>query len=83
MIGEIRDDLPRLKWFLWHGNVFRALQTVEGIIIDLETAQPGDEPSKLLTAASALTVVSGARVKLGYQRWKSSASWSLRTRARI
>ena len=34
-------------------------------------------------AASALTVVSGARVKLGYQRWKSSASWSLRTRARI
>ena len=52
MIGEIRDDLPRLKWFLWHGNVFRALQTVEGIIIDLETLQPGDEPSKLLTAAS-------------------------------
>jgi hypothetical protein len=34
-------------------------------------------------AASALTVVSGARVKLGYQRWKSSARWSLRTRARI
>jgi hypothetical protein len=52
LIGEIRDDLPRLKWFLWHGNVFRALQTVEGIIIDLETLQPGDEPSKLLTAAS-------------------------------
>ena len=52
LIGEIRGDLPRLKWFLWHGNVFRALQTVEGIIIDLETLQPGDEPSKLLTAAS-------------------------------
>jgi hypothetical protein len=52
LIGEIRDDLPRLKWFLWHGNVFRALQTVEGIIIDLETLQPGDEPSRLLTAAS-------------------------------
>ena len=48
LIGEIRDDLPRLKWFLWHDNVFRALQTVEGIIIDLETLQPGDEPSKLL-----------------------------------
>ena len=52
LIGEIHDDLPRLKWFLWHANVFRALQTVEGIIIDLETLQPGDEPSKLLTAAS-------------------------------
>ena len=34
------------------GGVFRALRTVEGIIIDLETLQPGDEPSKLLTAAS-------------------------------
>jgi two-component system, NtrC family, sensor kinase len=22
------DDLERLKWLLWHGNVFRALQTV-------------------------------------------------------
>ena len=51
LVGEVRDDLKRLKWFLWHGNVFRALQTVEGIIMDLETLHPDDQPSKLLTAA--------------------------------
>ncbi len=51
LIAEVRDDLARMKWFLWHGNVFRALQTIEDIIINLETLQPGDEPSKLLTAA--------------------------------
>jgi hypothetical protein len=51
LITEVRADLERLRWFLWHGNVFRALTTVEDIIIDLETLNPDDEPSKLLTAA--------------------------------
>ena len=41
---EIGADLKRLKWFLWHGNVFRALRTVEGITIALETLNPNDEP---------------------------------------
>jgi hypothetical protein len=50
LIAEVHEDLVRLKWFLWHGNVFRALQTVDGIIMDLETLNPSDEPSKLLTA---------------------------------
>jgi len=51
LVGEVRDDLKRLKWFLWHGNVFRALNTIQGIIMDLETLHPDDQPSKLLTAA--------------------------------
>jgi hypothetical protein len=50
LISEVRADLERLKWFLWHGNVFRARNTVEGISIDLETLYPNDEPGKLLTA---------------------------------
>jgi hypothetical protein len=50
LIAEVRADLERLRWFLWHGNVVRALQTVEGIAIDLETLHPNGEPSKLLTA---------------------------------
>ena len=50
LIAEVREDLVRLKWFLWHGNVFRALQTVNGIIMDLETLNPGEVPGKLLTA---------------------------------
>jgi hypothetical protein len=28
--------LERVKWFLWHGNVFRALQVVEGVQWQLE-----------------------------------------------
>ena len=52
LISEVREDLRRLKWFLWHGNVFRALTTVDGLIGDLEILQPDDErePGKLLTA---------------------------------
>jgi hypothetical protein len=50
LITEVQSDLARLKWFLWHGNVFRALQTADDITIDLETLHPGDEPCKLLTA---------------------------------
>jgi len=50
LINEVREELARLKWFLWHGNVFRALQTVGDITLDLETLHPGDEPGKLLTA---------------------------------
>jgi hypothetical protein len=50
MITQVQSDLARLKWFLWHGNVFRSLQTVDDITIDLETLHPGDEPSKLLNA---------------------------------
>jgi hypothetical protein len=28
---EVGRELERLKWFLWHGNVFRALQVVEDL----------------------------------------------------
>jgi hypothetical protein len=50
LIGGVSEDLGRLKWFLWHGNVFNALATVEGIAIDLETLHPDGQPSKLLKA---------------------------------
>lgn len=50
LISEVRADLERLKWFLWHGNVFRALHTIEEIVMDLETLHPGDKPGKLLAA---------------------------------
>jgi hypothetical protein len=51
LITEVRDDLERLRWFLWHGNIVRALHTIEDIPANLETLNPGDEPSKLLTTA--------------------------------
>lgn len=47
LITEIGEGLERLKWFLWHGNVFRALQTVEDITAELEILNPDGEPTKL------------------------------------
>ena len=38
----LRDDvvreLERIKWFLWHGNVFQALQELRFVADDLDTA---------------------------------------------
>jgi hypothetical protein len=47
LITEIGTGLEQLKWFLWHGNVFRALQTVADITADLEILNPDGEPTKL------------------------------------
>jgi len=35
-----------LKWFLWHGNVFRSLQTVDDITTDLEDEDTGGQHDK-------------------------------------
>jgi hypothetical protein len=37
--------LQRVKWFLWHGNVFRARQTIDDLAFDL--ADAGVESGKL------------------------------------
>ena len=47
------EELERLKWLLWHGNVFRALQTVDDLQIDLDhTEHPSPEQLKLLTTVT-------------------------------
>ena len=33
---EVGKNLESLKWFLWHGNVFRALQTIEDLECQLD-----------------------------------------------
>jgi hypothetical protein len=46
---EVAEELTRLKWFLWHGNVFRALHTVDDLQIDLDnTERPSSDQQKLL-----------------------------------
>src|SRR5712692_2626531 len=47
---ETAKELERLKWFLWHGNVFRALQVIEDLEIDLDIEEAGPERRKLLKA---------------------------------
>ena len=38
-LADVSTDLERVKWYLWHGNVYRALQLVETIETDLETCE--------------------------------------------
>jgi hypothetical protein len=35
-------NLERLKWFLWHGNVYKALQVVQCVEMDLVAAAAND-----------------------------------------
>jgi len=44
---EVAEELERLKWFLWHGNVFRALQVVEDLEVDLDAEEAAPAQRKL------------------------------------
>jgi hypothetical protein len=48
--ANIARELQRLKWFLWHGNVFRALQTVDDLTTDLTDTDTVVESGKLAKA---------------------------------
>ena len=50
LAGEVAAQLERLKWFCWHGNVFRALQTIDDILVDLNISEPSPEQARLLRA---------------------------------
>jgi len=45
---NIAQELQRVKWFLWHGNVFRARQTVDDLTTDITDV--GVESGKLAKA---------------------------------
>ena len=48
---DIGKELERVKWFLWHGNVVRALDTIEDIEGELDfLPQNGESRRKLLKA---------------------------------
>lgn len=49
---DVPRELERLKWFLWHGNVFRTLETIEGLADDLFRWDPEPERAKLLKAVA-------------------------------
>jgi hypothetical protein len=48
--GGAAAQLERLKWLCWHGNVFRALQTIDDILFDLDITEPCPEQARLLKA---------------------------------
>jgi hypothetical protein len=44
---ESLDTLESIKWYLWHGNVFRALQEIENLFVSLDTDRTTPEQTKL------------------------------------
>src|SRR5215510_5362715 len=48
--APVTRELERLKWFLWHGNVYQALQVIQSVEGDLEVAvaTSGDGTSRKL-----------------------------------
>jgi hypothetical protein len=50
-VTAVDKQLESLKWHLWHGNVYRALQLVEDLEWDLEAQEePSERAKKLLKA---------------------------------
>lgn len=53
-LQDVPENLGRVKWYLWHGNVFRALQLLHFIEMDLEIFEIENEVArKLLKAVQA------------------------------
>jgi hypothetical protein len=44
---QLDVDLEPVKWYLWHGNVFMALQVLEGLHIDLTLDNKNPATNKL------------------------------------
>jgi hypothetical protein len=52
-LEQLDDELERLKWLLWHGNVFRALHVLEGVQWQLEDLDEEVRASRKLARAVA------------------------------
>jgi hypothetical protein len=56
---DIGKELERVKWFLWHGNAVRALDTIEDIEAELDfLPQKGESRRKLLKAVREFRAIS-------------------------
>ncbi|HEK3807938.1 TPA: ISKra4 family transposase [Legionella pneumophila] len=49
-LKNLTEDLDRVKWYLWHGNVYRALAEVESISFDLDPEAKNNTEAKLMDA---------------------------------
>lgn len=47
---KMLKELERIKWFLWNGNVFQALNQLESVIFDLEIFEEDEKARKLYRA---------------------------------
>jgi hypothetical protein len=44
---DLAEELERLKWYLWHGNVFLALRTITDVQLDADCGDDSPEQRKL------------------------------------
>ena len=47
-------ELERIKWFLWHGNLFRALETVDDLFMDLDKENPTEKRDNIAQKAGRI-----------------------------
>lgn len=47
---QVDTQLERIKWFLWNGNVLRALQTMEELDVDVDLIEEDQSSRKFLKA---------------------------------
>jgi hypothetical protein len=52
-LAKLDDEVERLKWYLWHGNVFRGLQVIEEVQWRLEDLDEDVPASRKLAKAVA------------------------------
>jgi len=52
LAAELAEELERLKWYLWHGNVFLALRTVDWLQLDVDNEAGCPEQRKLSKAVA-------------------------------
>src|SRR5947209_20593769 len=50
-LEELEHQLERIKWYLWHGNIFRALQIGEALEEDLVLPEEKDVSIKKMLQA--------------------------------
>jgi len=43
-LSDVVPRLEKIKWLLWHGNVFKALQRLRWMMMDVECHEPGETP---------------------------------------
>jgi len=76
---ELAEELERLKRYLWHGNVFLALQTIRYLQLDLDSAEPSPEQRKLSKAVAEFDGyirANGAWIPNFGERWRSGETIS-------
>jgi len=49
--ADLEKSLERVKWFLWHGNVYRALEVIEDLDSQLESIEGSSEKQRKLLKA--------------------------------